>query len=212
MILLSSIFGGHRHKDGVLEAIVGWLHYKSSSSTSTLLCTTVTSHVLSGPYTELAKGPFKQGHCSASQSLRSPTPRVSASETGSLAIGQPSWRAVSTRMNAYTINSQQSLFHGHIKHVVWESANFKSLCIVEWKCLVQGVTGIRFLSDPLELLYFLSVAFKRCLGIKCANMRHELLLWNKMGMGIAITLCSEQKKSRHSNSRHLRMEVRRNEN
>lgn len=30
-------------------------------------------------------------------------------------------------------------------------------------------------------------------------------------MGIIITLCSEQKKSRHSNSRDLRIEVRRNE-
>ena len=61
------------------------------------------------------------------------------------------------------------------------STNFKSLCIVGEKCLVQGVTGIRFLSDPFELLDFLSAAFKWCLGINCVNMRHRLLLWKQSG-------------------------------
>ena len=61
------------------------------------------------------------------------------------------------------------------------STNFKSLWIVGEKCLVQEVTGIRFLSDPFELLDFLSAAFKWCLGINCVNMRHRLLLWKQSG-------------------------------
>lgn len=52
---------------------------------------------------------------------------------------------------------------------------------MERKCLVQRVTGIGFLSDPLELVYFLAVAFKSCLEIKRANSRRGLVLWKQSG-------------------------------
>lgn len=56
MILLSSLFDVHKCKEGALKVTVGWLHYQSSSSTHTLLCT-MTSHVVLS-----AKTTFKQEH------------------------------------------------------------------------------------------------------------------------------------------------------
>lgn len=135
---------------------------------------------------DLARHCSDLSHCAHSKGtfqartlLRFSVPKksLSVSPRGWVPGSLPAFLKGSFNKSECTYNSfpTKSLFHGHIKHVVWESANFKSLWIVERKCLVQGVTGIRFLSDPLELLYFLSVPFKWCLGIKCANMRHELL-------------------------------------
>lgn len=119
---------------------------------------------------------------SDSESLRSPWPWVSAPEA--VVPGTPpGLLAGRFNKNEGPCNEfpTKSLFHGHTKRTVWESANFESLWIVERKYLVQGMAGIRFLSDPLELLYFLSAAFKWCLEIQSTDMRHGLLLWKQRG-------------------------------
>ena len=108
-------------------------------------------------------------------------PKCQPQRLGSLAVWQTAWKVNSARVNAYVMNSLQRTCFTVPEMCYMGRTNFKSLWIVGEKCLVQGVTGIRFLSDPFELLDFLSAAFKWCLGINWANMRHRLLLWKQRG-------------------------------
>ena len=165
-------------KESALAVTGGWLHQKSHHPQGTCNGFSCSAH---------SKENFQAGtqlRTSSSQALSHQEvldPKCQPQRLGSLAVWQTAWKVNSARVNAYVMNSLQRTCFTVPEMCYMGRTNFKSLWIVGEKCLVQGVTEIRFLSDPFELLDFLSAAFKWCLGINWANMRHRLLLWKQRG-------------------------------
>lgn len=97
MSLLSSLFDVHGCKEGALDAIAGSLPWKSSLSMR---------HYSS--HSTHSKENLQARTLLSSESLKSSRPsQCWLQRLVFLAAWQASWRVVSTRANAYTINSQQ---------------------------------------------------------------------------------------------------------